>query len=317
MITINGKKIKVIDAHVHVWEKFNGQRFGDTVVEMIGNGRVRQGDYEYQFLLPEFQDYSVKIGVLEGYMDMCGIDRALILQNPCYGDQREYVGNIVRKNREKYRTFGMIDPRNIDTLADDINILVKDYECTGLKIEVPDVPFVMDSPEYDFMWRLILDKGIIITIDLGWGSGEYDFNIDRLRNVVKRYPTMKVMMAHLGVSMLWDQNQKYPFPELQKTLSLLDINKDNMYLDLSAISNFNGDDNEYPFYRSQEILRFVKEFSGMDRIMWGSDAPCLLTHCTYQQTLDFIVKHCPFLNDDDREMILGKNALYFIFNEKE
>lgn len=313
MITIKGKQHIVVDAHTHVWKEFHGQRFGDTVVEAIGNGRVRQGDHEYQFLLPDFQDYSVKLGVLEGYMFMCGVDHALILQNPCYGDQREYVRDIVLAAPEKYRSFGMIDPRKIDTLADEIKILIKNYACTGFKIEVPDVPFVMDAAEYDFMWRLIQDNNAIIAIDLGWGTGEYDFNIERLRNVVKRYPNMKVMLAHLGVSRLWDMNQKYPYPELQKTLSLLDINKDSLYFDLSALPIFNGDDTEYPFYRSQEIVRFIKEFCGMDRMMWGSDAPGLLTHCTYQQTLDVIVKHCPFLTEDDLEKVLGKNALHYMF----
>ena len=313
MISIKEKQYEVVDAHVHVWKEFHGQRFGDTVVETIGNGRVRQGDYEYQFLLPDFQDYSVKIGVLEGYMHMCGIDRALILQNPCYGDQREYIRDIVRSAPEKYRTFGMIDPRKIGELANELAVLIKDYACTGFKIEVPDVPFVMDAPEYDFMWRLIQDYDAVIAIDLGWGTGEYDFNIDRLRNVLLRYPNMKVMMAHLGVSMLWDMEQKYPYPELQKTLSLLDINKDNLYYDISGLPNFNGDNTEYPFYRGQEIMRLVKEFCGMDRMMWGSDAPGLLTQCTYQQTLDVVVKHCPFLTEDDLEKLLGKNALKFIF----
>ena len=314
MIKINERTYEVIDAHTHVWEEFRGQRFGDTIVETIGNGRVRQGDVEYQFLLPDFQDYTVKIGVLQGYMDMCGIDRALILQNPCYGDQRDYVSEIVRSNPKKFRTFGMIDPRKINTLEHEITTLINDFDCTGFKIEVPDVPFKMDAPEYDFMWRLFQEKNAIIAIDLGWGTGEYDFNIDRLRNVVARYPNMKVMIAHLGVSKLWDINQKYPYPELQKTLSLLDLNKENLYFDLAAISMFNGDITEYPFYRSQEILRFVKEFCGMDRIMWGSDMPSLLTHCTYQQLLDFIVKHCPFLNEDDLERVLSKNASDFIFS---
>ncbi|MPN02337.1 hypothetical protein SDC9_149553 [bioreactor metagenome] len=124
-------------------------------------------------------------------MHMCGIDRALILQNPCYGDQRDYAHEIVRSSPNKYRTFGMIDPRKIDELADELAVLSKNYSCTGFKIEVPDVPFVLDAPEYDFMWKQIQDYDAIIAIDLGWGTGEYDFNIDRMRNVLLRLPNVK------------------------------------------------------------------------------------------------------------------------------
>ena len=41
MITLNNRKYEVIDAHAHVWKEFKGERFGDTPVEKIGNGRVR------------------------------------------------------------------------------------------------------------------------------------------------------------------------------------------------------------------------------------------------------------------------------------
>lgn len=312
MITLRGKQFQVIDAHAHVWNDYHGMRFGDTPVEKIGSGRIRVGDREMQFIPPEFEDYSVKINVLEGYMRMTGVDRAVILQNPCYGDQREYVSRIVKEQPETYVSFGMLDPRDRDRVLSEIDELMDVYGNIGVKLEIPDVPFVMDAPEYDFMWKHLMDKGAFVAMDLGWGTGPYDFNIDRLTNLVRRYPDMKLMLAHLGVSHLWDLEQKYPYPELQKTLSLLEINKENLYLDMAMVPEANEQD-EYPFYRGQEILRFVKSFCGMDRIMWGSDLPGVLIHCTYQQSLDVVARHCPFLTDDDLEKLLAGNAQRFLF----
>ena len=314
MITLNNRKYEVIDAHAHVWKEFKGERFGDTPVEKIGNGRVRQNGEEFQFIPPEYQDYNVHLEVLQGYMDIAGVDRAVILQNPCYGDQRDYVSNIVRKSPAKFRGFGMLDPRKIDSVSEEIDTLIQNYHGIGIKMEIPDVPFVMDAPEYDFLWRKLLENDAIAAIDLGWGNGPYDFNIDRMRNVVKRYPDLKLMLCHLGVSRLWDLEQEYPYPQLQRTLSLLEINTENLYFDIAGMPVFDHSD-EYPFDRPQKILKTVKETVGMDRIMWGSDFPTVMLQCTYSQSLEYITRHCDFLTEDDFEKLLGKNARRFLFRE--
>ncbi len=316
MLTVRGKKIPLIEAHCHVWEEFHGQRGGSTPLEMVGGGRVRENGVESQFLPPSYTDYSVKLEVLEGYMHWLGIDKALILQNPCYGDQREYVRDIVRNGAGKYKTFGMLDPREIDSLSTEMDLLLDEYECSGFKIEVPDVPFIMDAPEYDFMWRKIYERDVTIAIDLGFGSGPYDFNLERLRNVVKRYPNMKLMLPHMGISRLWDKEQKYPFPHLIETLSLLEINKDNLYFDIAALPSIDDrTGGDYPYYYAQEIMRSIKSYCGMDRIMWGSDFPGILRRCTYKQSLEFVTRHCTFLTDDELTRLLGENALKFLFNE--
>lgn len=314
MINIRGKNFEVIDAHAHVWNNYHGTRFGNTVVEKIGNGMIRVGKNEMQFLPPEFEDYSVKINVLEGYMRMAGVDRACILQNPCYGDQREYISSIIERTN-KFVSFGLLDPRlGEKTVITEIDTLMDTYHNIGLKLEIPDVPFKMDDPQYDYMWKHIIDKDGIVAMDLGWGTGEYDFNIERLTKLVRKYPNMKLMLCHLGVSHLWDLEQKYPYPYLTSTLSLLDINRDNLYLDMAMVPQANMAD-EYPFYRGQDILRYVKSFCGLDRIMWGSDEPGVLIHCTYQQTLDFVTKCCPFLSDDDLRKLLAENAMKFLFKK--
>lgn len=315
MIQLNGKDYEVVEAHAHVWNLFKGERFGDTPVEMTGSGRVRQNGKEFQFLPPEYQDYIVRLEVLQAYMEITGVDRAVILQNPCYGDQREYVRDIVHKYPKTFRGFGMLDPRNIESVSEQIDILIRDFNCIGVKMEIPDVPFIMDAPEYDFMWEKLLENNAIAAIDLGWGEGPFDFNIERLTHVVKKYPELKLILCHLGVSRLWDLEQKAPFPHLLKTLSLLDINKDNLYFDIAGMPVFDHSA-EYPFDRAREILKVVKDTVGMDRIMWGSDFPTVMLQCTYPQSLHYITKHCGFLTDTDLEKLLGANAKRFLFYKK-
>jgi predicted TIM-barrel fold metal-dependent hydrolase len=314
MIKFNGKNMMVIESHAHVFKEFAGQRHGDCPVIPTSYGKAKQHEKEYQMFAPEYDKCSVPFGIFDTYMEFIGVDKAVIIQNPCYGDQREYVKDIVNANPGRIVGVGMIDPRKIDNLGKEIDTLCKDYNFVGVKMEIPDVPFFMDAPEYDFMWKKILENDIIAVIDLGWGDGPYDYNIDRLKNVLKKYPKIKMVLPHLGVSRLWDLEQSYPFPTLQQTLSVLDINKDNLYFDTSGIPFFDYS-SEYPYYRGQDIMRSIKETVGLDKIMWGSDYPTVVKQCTYKQSLDMLVKHCSFISDREMELVVGVTANKIYFNK--
>jgi len=313
MIKLRNKEYKVIDAHAHIWNNFNGYRFGTTKIEPLGWGMVRQGDEVFRFLAPEYYNNQAPAEILINYMKDNGIDKAVILQNPCYGDQRDYVKNVIEENAGMFVGLGMIDPRDKNNVLKQMDILFNEYKFKGFKIEVPDVPFIMDDQEYDFLWKKIYDMGAVIALDLGWHDGPFDFNIDCLRNVMLKNPEMRTVICHLGVSHLWDRKQTKPYPELQKTLSLLEINRENLYLDISALPDRDISD-DYPFYRAADILKTVKETCGMDRIMWGADGPMIYRYCTYEQTLTYVTHYCDFLTDDEMKKILYDNAQKVYFN---
>lgn len=309
MLTIDGKAINIIDSHTHIWDKYTGMRFGNTPVDNLGYGKIGLNGEVEKLLPPAFVDNRVSAEILLGYMDDNGVDKAVVLQNPCYGDQKEYVAECMKRYPDRIlATMGKVDPREINTLGSVIDTLVHSFSCSGIKIEIPDVPFYIDAPEYDFMWKKLVDEDLIVVLDLGFGDGEYDWNIDRLTKLLKRYPDIRMRLPHLGISRLWDINQKYPYPELQKTLALFKINKNNLYLDLSAMPFFDVND-DYPDERNQEILKTVYEEIGSEKILWGSDFPTVLKLRTLKQCIEFITKKCTFLTLEDKENILCRNVL--------
>lgn len=314
MKNLRGKDMIVIDAHAHVWEKFKGQRLGECEIKLYPHGRAIQGEKQFQLLPPEYSDDAVKVEVLETYMENNGVDKAVIIQNPCYGDHRDYVSEILKNKKDKFVGIGMLDPRNEDLIEKEIESLIKLYNFKGIKMEIPDTPIILDHPRYNCIWEKSIENDSLVLIDLGWGQGPYDYdsNIIRLRNVLKRYPNLKLVLPHLGVSRLWDEEQDYPFPKLQETMSLLEINKDNLWFDTSGIAEWD-ENGEFPYQRSQLIIKSVKERWGMERIMWGTDFPTHMKYATYKQYLSFIINHCDFLSENELEMVIGKNAekVYF------
>ena len=318
MIKIGDREHKVIDAHAHFWNHFNGTRLGGIKLEPLGWGMVREADKEYRFLAPEYADNQVPAEIFLAYMNETGIDKGVILQNPCYGDQSDYIKEVMDKNPGRFVALGLIDPRDKEGVVKRMDVYVKQYGFKGFKIEVPDVPFILDAEEYDFLWKKVVDLGVICAFDLGWRDGPFDYNIDRLENVMRRYPTMRTVLCHLGISRLWDVKQAYPFPYLQRTLSLLDINKDNLYFDFSGLIDTETGFGypEYPYVRTLSFLKATKEAWGVDRLMWGSDAPMIMRYCTYPQTLYCFTKHCDWLSPAEFEKILYSNAQHFYFNDK-
>ena len=311
MITIQGKEMPLIDAHAHIWQTFGGQRDGDTQIENLGYGKVRQGKDEFYLLTPENADLSNKVQVLEGYMDWHGVDKAVLIQNPCYGDQKDYVRRVLDERPGKFVGIGMIEPRDLVHLPGQIDDLIQHYGFKGVKMEIPDTPFIMDDPEHDILWRKVEENDALVLIDLGWwGDTEFYFDIDRFTNVVKRHPQMKTVLCHLGVCNLWDRSQKYPYPDLQKVLALFGINKDHLWMDTSAMSHF---DDDYPFPRSQEIFQLVVRAVGTEKLMWGTDFPTLMTEITYEQALTMFTRHADYLTLADWENLLHGTAekVYF------
>ncbi|MDL2253858.1 amidohydrolase [Ruminococcaceae bacterium OttesenSCG-928-I18] len=313
MIEIDGITMPLVDAHVHIWNHFHGSRLGNVPLEPLGWGRVRQGGEVYLSILPERPDNLVLVESLLVYMDELGADNAVILQNPCYGDQRNYIREVLHAHPGKFVSLGMLDPRLGQARVEkEMDNLLDEYGFKGFKIEVPDVPFPMDELEYDFLFRKIMEQGAVLALDLGWHDGPFVFNIERLEKVLRKYPALPLVLCHLGVSRLDDHDQKNPYPFLQQTLKLLDINRDHLYFDISGLPLFDDKD-EYPFERSLDIFKMAYHTCGTDRLLWGSDMPTIMTTCTYKQTLTQITRHCDFLTQKDYEQLFHKNAekVYF------
>lgn len=308
MIHVRGKDMLFIEAHGHVWEKLHGRRFDTETVVPIGNGRVRIGNEEIQFLPPEMTDCSCRIEVMQTYEKLFGFDKVVLLQTPCYGEQYEYINDIIAKNPGKYVTVGIPNPQVKESYLETAKLCLGRYKYKGLKFESPDIPFDMLAPENQFVFEEIMKYNAFFMVDLGWGDGPNDFPIQDLLEVARRYPDLKMMIPHMGVSRLWDPKEKENLDSLKKTLSILNYNQ-NVYFDCSGIPMLATRAGEsYPWPLMTDVLKTAKAEGAIDRVMWGSDMPTVLVACTYRQHIDCVINYCDFLTDEELENLLGKTA---------
>jgi len=282
-------------------------------------GKVRrgvQGDWRpgarrglIQFAPPSFHPTACSPDMAIAYMDWAGVNRAILMQAPMYGNHNEFTAAVAKTHSSRFpASVGLADPRDGSRGLEDLKF-IKELGHSGVKLEIPDQPFWLDEETYNPFWQKVEQLGLICCIDLGWDPpvNPYNFQIDRLERVVKRFPNVNFLIIHLGISYLTDLNQKYPFPTLQKTLSLKQY--PNVWFDLTGLQEFCEDEkppaNDYPFPRAQEIVRAAVEAVGSDRLIWGTDFPSIMVYCTYPQTLNLIKYHCSFLSEKDKGEILG------------
>lgn len=308
MIHVRGKDMLFIEAHGHVWKKLHGRRFDTESVIPIGNGRVRIGEKEIQFLPPEMYDNTCLIEVMQTYEKLFGFDKVVLLQTPCYGEQYEYINGIIAKNPERYVTVGIPNPQDKASYLETAKLCLGEYKYKGLKFESPDIPFDMLAKENQFVFEEILKYNACFMVDLGWYDGPNDYPINDMLEVARRYPDLKIILPHMGVSRLWDPEEAKTLNSLKKTLSILNYNQ-NVFFDCSGIPMLaTRAGQEYPWPEIAQVLKTAKEMGAIGHVMWGSDMPTVLVACTYRQHIDCVINHCDFLTDEELENLVGKTA---------
>ena len=305
----------VVDAHMHIWERLDGFVFGTMRTSNYRYGKVTytgaDGSFEFaRWMPPSFVDSSARPELYFEFMEWAGVDKSVLLQGPVYGSQNAYYAQLRERHPDKFTfSYAFVDPRDPERAIRDLDVAVKVYHLNGAKFEPPHTPFWLDDPAVIPLWDKIAELGIVAAVDLGWHPEKpYHMQNDRFERIVARYRDTQFVLLHLGGSDLGNLQQHYPFPRLQRTLELRKY--PNLHFEMGGLVSVCEYD-EYPYERVQEMVRAAWETVGPDRLFWGSDWPYSEQLCTYPQNVNVIRKFCDFLPQEDKEKILGGNAMAF------
>lgn len=301
----------VIDAHAHIVNEMKGQT-GSGTTRSLAFGKVQWGDDRVIRLLPPLsQTTSFPPEVLLEYMDWVGVDKAVLLQGPFYGEANEAVGQAVKKWPDRFIGAGYVDPRSShaqDTfrrITDEFGFRIIKFELTedaGLTGLYPDLH--IDEPTMAWIWEEAACNNLVVTLDLG-SVASRSYQTEAVRDLVGRYPNLRIVIAHLAQPPIGKGNDEQ-LDRLWRDQIMLARNP-NVWFDLAALPAYSGNQ-DYPYTTARQYIRRAVEMVGAEKLMWGTDVPGLLSQATYQQLLDFVARHCDFLSQDDIEKILGGNA---------
>jgi predicted TIM-barrel fold metal-dependent hydrolase len=286
----------LIDSHCHIARALTGfwqpLRYG----KVFDQGQERQG------LPPSFDPPASPPEVLLGYMDQVGVDRAFLVQHHMYGNQNADVLEAIRSWPDRFVGFAYLGAFDRLDVADELERLISDG-MLGLKVEVTSTrrlraDFRFDGEREWQVWERLNQLKRPLALDLITATPE---DVVALRRVIDTFDRIQIVNCHVGGP---------PGAGWQERALL--TRHARGWVDLAALPLLIDREDEYPFVKAQEMVRWAVETFGADRVMWGTDYPPTLNYATYRQLLDWVRRHCQFLTAEQKDLICGGTAERFL-----
>ena len=255
--------MKIIDMHSHIFPPGVAEKVIDALETFYGSHW--NGTGELDDLLRNLRQ--------------AGISRSVIFSSATKPSQVIPINNFVSRLQQEYPelliAFGTLHPDFPDCEGEIRRI--RELGLRGLKFHPDFQQFNIDDPCMDKIYEAVGD-----TMPLLFHTGDRRTQYskpERLLNVHKRYPELKLIAAHLGGYSEWDRAMEYLVGQ-------------EVWLDTSSSIRFMG----------PEKARRLVEAHGTDRILFASDYPGDTQRQAVKEVLSM------GFSEEDNEKIFRRNA---------
>jgi predicted TIM-barrel fold metal-dependent hydrolase len=301
----------MIDVHTHIFPTVNGMNAAGPTRDG-GYGRMWLGDGRIQLIPPLCEQTKHTPEMLLASLDWAGVDRAVLLQGPFYGECNDYVAAALERYPDRLTGAAYVDPWD----ADGGHCMFDACMATGrfriVKLEISDGSGYcgfhkgarLDDERVAWLWPELERRGLALTLDLGEPS-DSSYQTGAVGQIAQRHPDLKIVIAHLGQPRANVERD----PELwQRWLEQIDLGRlPNVWFDNAALPIYYEHEG-YPFPGAARMIRLAIERIGAHKVMWGTDAPGLLSVATYKQLVTMGKLHLQFLSPEEQALVLDGNA---------
>lgn len=303
----------LIDAHVHVFPKVDGYTSkgrtsgGPCGLFVFGSGEMER-------ILPAgTEELRYTMEMLLQDMHQSGVDKAVILLDPCYGDWSEYVLDACRKYPDTFAAAGYFDPWAAEAeahyeaiLSGPVwkNVKIEFSQNSGLCGVHPGAK--LDDGRLAWIWERMERENKTVALDLG-KPGQLSYQTDAVRHIAKRHPGLKIVLCHAGQPSLEAENDKECWAAWLAQIRLGQL--PNVWFDFSAMPYHVRAHEDYPYPSTKRFFSIVLDIVGDKKLLWGSDVPWMLGTATYAQLVSHGKCLVEDLPRDTQDRILFQNAL--------
>lgn len=244
--------------------------------------------------------HAVDIGGLIRALDDAGVERAaLVHASTVYGFDNRYVADVLAAHRDRFVGVGSIDFVS-DSAVDDLRELVEERGFSGVRIRVSDGTTKVPTPGSGItdermtgVWEYVTAQAVPVCIQL------HSKDAPKLSEVLERYPSMTVLLDHLGRP---DASGGPGLPNLAQLGQLARFPGVHLKITPPALKRLR----EQPDVDTTEVLAGLIAIFGAERLLWGSNFPA--SPGTLADLLADIEQTLPELDEAGRTAILGGNA---------
>jgi len=304
----------IVDAHAHAFPAIRGM-IGRGPVRGAGFGRVSFGGEMMQLVPPAFEGTSFTVETLIANMDWAGVDRAVLLQGSFYGEENDYIADACAAHPGRLCGMAFVDPWAPGARAA-FDAQAARGVFRGLKLECTESTGLLglhpgarlDDAALSWLWKELEAMRWVLVLDLG-SPGSASYQTGAVRGIATACPGLRIVIAHLG----------QPGPGRETTVETEPARRElwteqislgrlpNVWFDMAALPAYRAGD-LYPWPGAASHLRRAVDLVGARRILWGTDAPGLLTVGTYPQLRRWAEDALGALSAQERRAVFGENA---------
>lgn len=271
----------VIDSHQHFWhyEPIKHQWIDDDMA-------IIRRDFLPEDLEKVYQEHN--------------IDGCVAVQADQTPSETGFLINLARKHDFIKGIVGWIDLRD-----ENVSYVMGEYSNHDIIKGFRHV--VQGEPDHNFLLRKNFLRGIS-------ALKEFDFTYDILifphqlgatLEFVKKFPDQKFIIDHIAKPYIKDG-----FFDGWAVLMKEIAKAENVYCKLSGMIT-EADYKTWTPIQIEPYMELVLEAFGSNRIMYGSDWPVCLVAGNYGQVKSLVWNFIESLSMDEKEAIMGKNAMRF------
>jgi len=222
-----------------------------------------------------------------------------VLVNPRYfGWDNSYIANCLRRYPKLFVGHGLLNPEAPD-LAGRLRYSIREQGFQGIRfspIYHPNSTW-LNAKEHYPLWREAERLGAVFNYYI------LPQQMPMLEDMAGRFPGVKIVIDHLGKP---DLRAADPWTEFRKMFRLkrfpqVWVSASEPY-ELSLTKQFPYRDT-YPFFKAT-----YEEFGGK-QLIWGTGYPKPRWELPMDKELQFVDEALDFYTAEDRDLLLGKNAL--------
>jgi len=263
----------IVDAQVHIW---------------AANSPERPWPARHQPHKPE----PITKDDLLREMTAAGVDRAVLVPPSWEGERNDIVLAAAQAHPDRFAVMGRLDPEALASRG-----LIATWReqpgMLGLRFTFhrPLLRPLLAEGRVEWLWPQAEKAGVPIMI-LAQHSDLY-----LLDRVAERYPALRLVIDHLGLTKGKDEEA---FREFDQLLTL--ARRPNVAVKASCLPLYTTD--AYPYRWLHPYLRRVYDTFGARRMFWGTDFSRL--PCSYRQAVTMFTEEIPWLTLEDKEWIMGR-----------
>jgi predicted TIM-barrel fold metal-dependent hydrolase len=270
----------IIDTHLEVWTL----------------------DPKFPFGHPERPDAKPSIAApIENQVEQMkdfGLKYAVLINPRYFGWDNSYISYSLHKYPKLFVAHGLINPED-PNVTERLRYWVKEHGFQGMRfspIYHPKSTWLNSKDLYP-LWKEAEKLKAVFNFYI------LPHQMPMLEDMAGRFPGVKIVIDHLGKP---DLKSADPWPEFRKMFAL----KKFPQVWVSASEPYELSlTKEYPYRDTIPFFKATYEEFGGKQLIWGTGYPRPRWELPMDKELEFIDKYLDFYTKEDRELLLGKNAL--------